>query len=270
MTGRLGQAKKAYGESLDIVKRQSTAPLADQAATLDNLGSVYSNSSDPEELAQAQCLIEEALETYRHLAITNPAAFRPRVAITLNNLGLVYHREKMSVSAGAAYEEALTIYRELSSSKPAAYLPMVALALNALGNFYWDDFPDPRRAESSFEEALTIFCRLSEADRAPYLPNWAMVLENLALFYLERGDLNAARKRSEEALEIRRQLWRTDPSARSGDELGRTLNTEIDVLIQSKSDCSLIVTLAEEAKHVSSTEAVRQGAQKREDGCTRQ
>jgi tetratricopeptide (TPR) repeat protein len=59
---------------------------------------------------------EEALEIYRTLVEANPAAYRPGVATTLNNLGNLHREEHRYAEARQAYEEALRIYEELAAA----------------------------------------------------------------------------------------------------------------------------------------------------------
>jgi tetratricopeptide (TPR) repeat protein len=61
------------------------------------------------------------LAIYRGLAANDPAAYRPGLADTLNNLGVLYSNTGRLADADKAYSEALTIYRELASSNSKVY-----------------------------------------------------------------------------------------------------------------------------------------------------
>ena len=74
------------------------------------------------------------MTSYRKLAQSNPAAFLPDLAMSLNNLGirlseLGRREEALAIPA----QEATEIYRKLAQSNPAAFLPDLAMSLNNLG-----------------------------------------------------------------------------------------------------------------------------------------
>ena len=65
--------------------------------TLNNLAGLYSNT---ERMKDAEDAYKEALETYRQLANTNPAAYQLYVAFTLNNVALLELRaDNLTLSA---------------------------------------------------------------------------------------------------------------------------------------------------------------------------
>ena len=92
---------------------------------------------------------------YRELAAHDPAAYRPNVARTLNNLGILYRVTGRLAEADKAYNEALTIRRELAAHDPAAYRPVVANTLNNLGALY-SGTGRLAEADKAYSEALTI------------------------------------------------------------------------------------------------------------------
>jgi hypothetical protein len=58
------------------------------ARTLNNLGNLY---RETQRLIEAEDSYREAIDTFRELAETNPAAYRQTVAATLIGLGVLYH-----------------------------------------------------------------------------------------------------------------------------------------------------------------------------------
>ena len=90
--------------------------------------------ADEHRFAEARQAYEEALATYRELAQANPAVYRPDVATTLDNLGVLHAKEHRFAEARQAFEEALAIRRELAQANPAAYRPDVAMTLYNLEN----------------------------------------------------------------------------------------------------------------------------------------
>jgi tetratricopeptide (TPR) repeat protein len=69
----------------------------------------------------AEKAYNEALAIYRDLAARDPGAYRPNVAITLHNLGLLYIDMHRQADARELLGEALNIYRDLASTNPAVY-----------------------------------------------------------------------------------------------------------------------------------------------------
>jgi tetratricopeptide (TPR) repeat protein len=70
------------------------------------------------------------------LAGENAQAYLPDVAMTLNNLAILYSATQRLGEAEAAYDEALRIRRELAGENAQAYLPDVAMTLNNLAFLY--------------------------------------------------------------------------------------------------------------------------------------
>ena len=77
--------------------------------------------------------MREALQIRRELAQKNPETYRPDVAATLNNLGVLDSRQGRMEEAQQEFAEALQIYRELAQKNPETYRPYVAMTLNNLG-----------------------------------------------------------------------------------------------------------------------------------------
>ena len=82
--------------------------------------------------------MKEAAGIERELAAQNPAAYRPDLAATLNNLGALYGDTHRFAEAEAALKEAADIGRELAAQNPAAYRPDLAPTLNNLASLYRD------------------------------------------------------------------------------------------------------------------------------------
>jgi tetratricopeptide (TPR) repeat protein len=155
---------------------------------------------------------EEAVTIYRRLTETNPAAYLPDLAMSLNNLGNWLAEVGRRQEALAATEEAVTIHRRLTEANPAAYLPNLAAALNNLG-LRLAEVGRRQEALAPTEEAVTIYRRLTETNPAAYLPNLAAALNNLGLRLAEVGRRQEALAPTEEAVTIRRRLTETNPAA---------------------------------------------------------
>ena len=162
--------------------------------------------------AQAQPVYQSVLRTYRQLAETNPAAYLPAVARTLNNLGILYRDTQRLQESEQVYLEALRTYRQLAETNPAAYLPYVAHTLNNLGILYRNT-QRLQESEQAFQEALRIRRQLAETNPAAYLPYVAHTLNNLGILYRNTQRLQESEQAFQEALRIRRQLAETNPAA---------------------------------------------------------
>jgi tetratricopeptide (TPR) repeat protein len=77
------------------------------------------------------------LQLYRELAARDPGAYRPNVALTLNNLGLLHRDTGRLAEAEKDYTEALATYRELTLNNPNIYDSRIAFLtkeLSRIGN----------------------------------------------------------------------------------------------------------------------------------------
>ena len=146
-----------------------------------------------------------ALQLYRDLAAHDPGAYRPDVALTLNNLGNLYRETGRLAEADKAFSEALTIRRDLAAHDPGAYRPDVALTLNNLGILYWNT-GRLAEADKAYSEALTIYRDLAAHDPGAYRQDVALTLNNLGILYRNTGRLADADKTYSEALAIYRDL----------------------------------------------------------------
>ena len=92
---------------------------------------------------------EEALTLRRALAKTDPGAYTPDVAMTLNNLAILYSDDNRLKAAERAYDEALTLYRALAKTNPGAY--SIDLAKTLIIGAVW-----LKKPHSDLEEAQKI------------------------------------------------------------------------------------------------------------------
>ncbi len=100
---------------------------------------------------------KEALSAYtRALDLARKSNDLPRVARTLNNLGVLHSEENRNAEARQAYEEALKDYRQLAEKNPDTYLSYVARTLNNLGVLHSEENRNAE-ARQAYEEALKIY-----------------------------------------------------------------------------------------------------------------
>ncbi len=161
---------------------------------------------------EAEKEFQEALKIRRGLAATNPDAYQPYLAMTLNNLATLHSDTNQLELAEEEYQEALKIRRGLAAKNPDAYLPYVALTLNNLaGLHYRNNQLEP--AEKEFQEALKIYRDLAAKSPDAYQPYVAGTLNNLAILHKNTNRLELAEKEYQEALKIYRDLAAKNPDA---------------------------------------------------------
>ena len=177
---------------------------------------------------------EKALEIRRRLANSNPQAYEPDVAATLNNLADLYRETRRFTESEAMYKEALEIYRRLAESSPQFYNPFVAkvlnnleqdvaLTLNHLAVFYYKTqrFTE---SEAMYNEALEIYRRLANSTPQAYEQDVAATLNNLANLYRKILRLTESEAMHNEALEIYRRLANSNPQTYEPNVAGTLTN----------------------------------------------
>ncbi|MEW6261637.1 MAG: tetratricopeptide repeat protein [Thermodesulfobacteriota bacterium] len=147
-----------------LVKGSETE--AERARLHHNLGGHLATLGRREESLSAA---ERAVEIRERLARSNPAAYEPDLASSLNNLGNRYSALGRREEALSAAERAMEIYERLSGANPAAYEPDLASSLNNLGNLY-SALGRREEALSAAERAVEIYERLARANPAAYEP----------------------------------------------------------------------------------------------------
>ena len=167
-------------------------------------------------------LYEMVLKELRELAKQNSEAYKPHMALTLNNLGSLLRVANDFKQAQSHFEEALEIYRKLTKLNPEAYNPYVAMSLNNLGCLLrvTNDF---KQAQAHFEEALEIRRELAKQNPEVYKPHMATTLNNLGNLLRDTNDLKQAQAHYEEALKLYQDLAKQNPEAYKPD-VARTLN----------------------------------------------
>ena len=133
----------------------------------------------------------EAVELYRGLAEVSPAAYTPRLAMSLNNLANCLSGVGERNEALVAAREAVRLRRALAEVSPAAYTPRLAGSLNNLAAFL-SGVGDREGALVAAREAVELYRGLAKDSPAAYTPRLAGSLNNLA-------GILAADGRSEEA-----------------------------------------------------------------------
>jgi len=165
---------------------------------------------------QALAPTEEATGIYRQLAQTNPAAYLPNLATSLNNLGVWLSDLGQREAALATTKEATGIYLQLARTNPAAYLPDLAGSLHNLGN-QLSELGRREEALAATEAATGIRRQLAQANPTAYLPDLARELWGFAGVRATAGlELPEALAAAEEAIAIYQRLAEEIPEAFGG------------------------------------------------------
>ncbi|WP_353308770.1 tetratricopeptide repeat protein, partial [Porphyromonas gingivalis] len=192
------------------------------------------------DFTKAKQYYEEILVTYRALAKKNPQAYNPYLALTLNNLGLLYSNNNEIKQAKDCYQEALDIRRALTKKNPQAYNPDLALTLNNLGLLLSNN-NEIKQAKDCYQEALDIRRALAKKNPQAYNPDLALTLNNLGVLFHKHNEPKQAKDCYQEALKIYRALAKKNPQAYNPD-LALTLNNLANLLsnnneIERAKDC---------------------------------
>ncbi len=233
-------AREAVAIRRELAQAQPAAYRPNLALSLNNLANRLSERGDAESRAEAlDCAREavaldcarEAVAVYRELAQAQPAAYRPNLAGSLNNLAAHLSEQGDAASRAEALDcarEAVAVYRELAQAQPAAYRPDLAMSLNNLAAHLSEQGDAASRAEAldCAREAVAVYRELAQAQPAAYRPNLALSLNNLANRLSERGDAESRAEAldcAREAVAIRRELAQAQPAAYRPD-LAESLN----------------------------------------------
>jgi hypothetical protein len=200
----------------------SPAELADQASLALQLApqpELAATLADqmPEHSVQlatlAATLTSQQVTYYRAgMASGEPDAFRPDLAMSLNNLSIRLAGLGRREDALAAIEEAVTIRRELAAARPDVFRPDLANSLNNLSNRL-AGLGRREDALAAIEEAVTIRRELAAARPDAFRPDLAMSLNNLSASLAGLGRREDALAAIEEAVTIRRELAARWPDA---------------------------------------------------------
>ncbi len=124
--GRHAEAFHAGAEALDLMEgfgaRRDGVVLPDMAHARNNLGMILRGLGRPSDAAEQ---LQHATRTYEQLAVHDPETYRPYLARSLRNLGMVRAAPGDRLDA---ISRAVELYRELAEAVPDSYLEILAAA----------------------------------------------------------------------------------------------------------------------------------------------
>jgi len=147
-------------------------------------------------------LFKDALNIYRKKRSEKTVVYERDIALTLNNLGVLYKTQGRFEDAREAYQEALEIREKLTQQSQeieykadlANTLDSLSTLLSAEGKFI--------EAESTYMTALAILRELSAKAPEAYERHFAETLNNLACLYYNQNRFRDAQSIYEDVLSI--------------------------------------------------------------------
>ncbi|MGW3345980.1 tetratricopeptide repeat protein [Nonomuraea rubra] len=155
--------------------------------------------------------IREALEIHRRLAAEGSRAELPKLAGTLDLLGVALEALGEPEQALARTAEAVEIYREVAGPAEPGHLPAFAVALHNAARLHLA-LGDPRRAFEHAEEALALDLRLAGDHPDEYAASVAASLSMVATTLSALGRNEEALRFVEQAEQILTALAEADPA----------------------------------------------------------
>ena len=193
-------AEKLFRRALIIQQKQFGMDHVDTASTLNGLGQIFMKRG---QLANARKCLEQTVTVFRKTYGTDHL----KTAMALSNLGNLLSEIGEFERARTCLDESLEINRRLrghGAPENLRTLNNLAHLLNKQGNV--------TLAESTLRDAVRASDRLNEGHplRRVVRDNLIQFLQDVAQQDIARKDFDAARKRYDEALKLKRQLTRAD------------------------------------------------------------
>ena len=212
-------------------KNDSAAFYIEQRANLDTLNADWQFDAgnyfqDQNQFKQTELYLVRALEIRRELARSNPQAYEPALAQSLNNLANLYGRIRRYEEAEAMINEALAIRKRLAKDNPQAYDPDVAGSLSSLAVLYFET-RQLDKAEATHKEALEIRKRLAKANPKEYEPSVVFTKPNFANLYTVTQQFDKAETMNKQALDIRTRLAKDNPQTYEEDVAQSMINLAV-------------------------------------------
>ena len=196
--------------------------LADKLQTQDIIWDYARFSQNQNQFAEAETYYKIYIKKQLLLSKTNPQIYEPDLAMSYNNLGILYSDTQRFTDSEQMYNSALEIRKRLAATNPQAYEPDLGNSYNNLGILYHDTqrFSD---SEQMYNSALEIRKRLADANPQAYEPTLAMIYNNLGTLYHDTQRFTDSEQMFNSALEIRKRLADANPQVYES-SLGNSYN----------------------------------------------
>ena len=193
---------------------------AEEAEALFNAGLLYMDELD--DYINAEKHYSGALEICERLAKEDPAKYSEGLAMTYNNMGVLYKELNQYDKAEEYCLHALEIRERLAKGNPAKYSDDLAMTCNNMGILY-RNLGQYDKVEKYYLRALEIWEYLAKENPTKYSGELATTYNNMGVLYKELNQYGKAEKCYSGALEIRERLATENPAKYSGD-LAMTYN----------------------------------------------
>ena len=193
---------------------------AEEAEALFNAGLLYMDELD--DYINAEKHYSGALEICERLAKEDPAKYSEGLAMTYNNMGVLYKELNQYDKAEEYCLHALEIRERLAKGNPAKYSDDLAMTCNNMGILY-RNLGQYDKVEKYYLRALEIWEYLAKENPTKYSGELAATYNNMGVLYKELNQYGKAEKCYSGALEIRERLATENPAKYSGD-LAMTYN----------------------------------------------
>ena len=193
---------------------------AEEAEALFNAGLLYMDELD--DYINAEKHYSGALEICERLAKEDPAKYSEGLAMTYNNMGVLYKELNQYDKAEEYCLHALEIRERLAKGNPAKYSDDLAMTCNNMGILY-RNLGQYDKVEKYYLRALEIWEYLAKENPTKYSGELATTYNNMGVLYKELNQYGKAEKCYSGALEIRERLATENPAKYSG-ELAATYN----------------------------------------------
>ncbi|UCE11743.1 MAG: tetratricopeptide repeat protein, partial [Candidatus Thorarchaeota archaeon] len=162
--------------------------------------------------SEAEDSNQQAIEILRKFSDRSPDEYQSKLAVLLNNHGVILRHSKQEEGAFEAYREALTIGRNVADKfqETVFHHDVVSMILNNQSVLFMHDSRHAE-AEKGFLESLEIRTRLAEISPELFLSRVATGMSNLAIVHAETERDEEAKKTLLEALKIRESLVELAP-----------------------------------------------------------
>ena len=202
---RFTLACNAYERAIQLSRNHlSKAELAG------HLNAYFSFLYDNNQFTKSEAYIEECVSIITELCRDHPETYEPDLAVSYNNLAILYSDTQRFKESEAMYQSALAIYERLAKGNPQAYEPNLAVSFNNLAILYYTT----QRFEESkamYKSAVAIFERLAKDTPQAYEPDLAQSYNNLAILYSKIERFKESEAMYKSAIVIRERLARNNP-----------------------------------------------------------
>jgi tetratricopeptide (TPR) repeat protein len=160
------------------------------------------------DFAKAEGVLIPVRNRVEELSKTDAAKYAPRLASTLDLLGLIYSFTGRKKDAEEILQKALVLQKGL----PDPDMNDLAGTLSVLYALY-ESTGKQKEAEGALQERLNLYQRLAKSNPTEYEQNLAGVKAELGSFYAKSNRLEEAEKADNEAVDLSRRLARSNAVA---------------------------------------------------------